>query len=189
MVDERDVAALQQVSESLASARPAVIARVSPAQEQALNLRFVRATDMVSPALRRICLPRGDTPQTGFDRYGAVVALSSDLLAKLQQENGRVINWLAASAENARLFMMDPVGALRELGVNITRAEEKAIARARADLTEAVVPPGTNLRAVDAKAYARGAVGRIGASATSREGSGTRIKATTGARKRGCVKE
>jgi hypothetical protein len=60
-----------------------------------------------------------------------------------------VTTWLAASPENAKAFLADPLRALQQAGVRVDRAQAKAIARLRERAAAAqVVAPGLQLKAV-----------------------------------------
>ena len=54
-----------------------------------------------------------------------------------------MVAWLAKDAGNARRFLANPVAAMREAGVELSRADEKALARAG----EAAAPPARRLPA------------------------------------------
>ena len=180
MEDDQDILATRVRANSFGVAEQAVVARLPSEQEQVVNLRFVRGTAFADPRPLR-CRPRGNVQQTGFDFVrDAVAVLPGNLLARLKDANERVIGWIAASETNARLFTENPARALKEARVELSRSDEKAIARAREELSdEAALPPGTRLTGISAKGYARGEVGKI-ATVPAREPA---------AKKRGCVRE
>jgi hypothetical protein len=170
--------AVPSASGEEATGAEAVLARVPAEQHQTINIRLVRGTRFVE-LFPRACRPRGDRPQTGFDRP-PVAQLSSAVIGKLRDSNDRVMSWLAASEANARSFLENPAAALKEAGVDLTRADEKAIVRAREDLSGAtVLPPGTDLTGLTVKAFPKGEVGKIDKVPGRRPG----------AAKRGCVRE
>src|SRR5690606_31458295 len=83
-----------------------------------------------------------------------------ELVEKLVEANSRISAWLAKDPANARAYLDDPVAALGEAGVDLSRAEAKAVARAHAALKEeAVLPPGARIAALEAVAVKRGKVG------------------------------
>lgn len=137
-----------------------VKAEVPQQYEAKFNVRIVpgRSLDAALEA-RPHCKPRGHshgwTPGTlGIDR---------DLVATLAKADKTMVAWLAKDTANAQHFLANPVAAMREAGVALSRAEEKTIARASAASAAARnVGPGVNVASLTAKAFPDGRVGGLG---------------------------
>lgn len=115
------------------------------------------------------CEPRGH--RKGWDPVRS--ALRSELVGKLAKADKAVMTWLARDAGNGQRFLNTPVAALREAGVQLERAEEKALARMATAAADArVVPPGVNVLAVSAQAFPNGRVGNLGATRPPGKGDG-----------------
>lgn len=110
----------------------------------------------------------GCQPRQGAARRDAEpLPLPLDLPEKLAGADRRVIEWLARDSTNSRLFMSQPVEALKRAGVELTRAEEKALMRlSSAALDAALVAPGVRVTSLNASAHPRGRVGSIPATPT-----------------------
>jgi len=123
------------------------------------NIRIVPARSLDKALLQPQCAPRGNV--TGW-HYGAV-AVDPGVVATLNKVDKPIVAWLAKDAANAKLFLADPLAAIREAGVQLTRAEEKALARAHSQVSATrVVGPGTNVASLSAQVYPKGRVGSIG---------------------------
>ena len=142
-----------------------VVARLPQGYDTEINIRLIPGHDFQINLKTPGCQPR-----QGATRRDAVpVTLPPPLVIKLQENNMRVIEWLAKDKDNSRLFMERPVEALVKAGVELTRSEQKAINRTHGAVSEAsVVAPGVRVKklsvSVDPKA-------RI-----SKEGSTTKKK-------------
>lgn len=135
-------------------------ARVPQAYEANFNLRLVPGRTLATvDHLGPRCRPRGNS--TGWSP--GVVAVDPALVATLAKADKAVVAWLAKDPANVQAFLAAPVTAIRAAGVELTRAEEKALARASAAAESArVVGPGVKVASLDAKVLPRGQVGRIG---------------------------
>ena len=81
-------------------------------------------------------------------------------MAKLQEANKAVVAWLAKDAAHPGLFLADPVAALGQAGVDLSRAELKTLSRSHAAVrAEAVLPPGAVVSALTVSSDRRGKVG------------------------------
>lgn len=151
-------AAAGAVAESFGA--QAVKAQVPQSYEAKFNVRIVPGRSLTPVPIPR-CQPRGHRPP-GW-RPGGTVAIDPGLVDTLARADKAVVSWLAADRANAGRFLADPVAALRDAGVKLSRAEEKAIARAAvaAEATR-VVAPGVDVTDVAAAAYPSGRVGQIG---------------------------
>jgi hypothetical protein len=140
----------------------AVIAKVP--QEVAANftVRLVPGRTLDGIDLRQVaCRPRGN--RTGWTP--SHVAIDPGLLGVLSKADKAMVAWLARDSANAKRFLAEPVAALRESGVTLSRAEEKALARAHAEAgSDRVVGPGVKVASLDVKAYPNGFIGRLGPS-------------------------
>jgi len=88
--------------------------------------------------------------------------LPRDLVDKLKKADKTVIAWLAKDEANARLFMARPAEALAKAGIDLTRADQKAIDRTHREVREvAVVGPGVKVASFTATAFPRGQIGKI----------------------------
>ena len=138
----------------------AVKAQVPQAYEARFNVRIVPGRSLTPVPVPR-CRPRGHR-SPGW-HAGGTLAIDPAVVHALAAADKVVMSWLAADRANAGRFLADPVAALRDAGVKLSRAEEKAIARvAVASEATRVVPPGVNVADVAAAAYPNGRVGQIG---------------------------
>ena len=145
-----------------------VMAKVPQGYEANFNIRLVpaRTLDVIDQRQER-CRPRGHS--TGWTP--GVLAIDPGLVATLNKADKAVVAWLAKDSANAQRFLAEPVAALREAGVELSRAEEKALFRANAEAQSArVVGPGVKVASLDARAYPKGQVGRLGPS--TKDGKG-----------------
>ena len=141
-----------------------VKAHVPQDYEANFNVRLVPARSLENGIqLQPRCKPRGN--MTGWDH--GTVALDPGLVATLGEADKLMVTWLAKDTANAQRFLANPVAAMREAGVQLTRAEEKALARANEATSAArVVGPGINVVSLSAQVFPKGRVGGIGSSKT-----------------------
>jgi len=133
-----------------------VVVKMPQGYDARIVIRFVPGRDIrVTPALRG-CQPRQGAPR----RDAEPVPLPEGLAGKLREVNAKVVAWLARDDANPRLFLTRPVEALMKAGVELTRAEQKALTRAHGAVRETtVVPPGVRVAELSASANPRGRVG------------------------------
>lgn len=131
------------------------VARVPQGYDATINVRFVSVTD-IETTQRLNCQPR-----KGANRRDAeAVALPETLVSKFKVANSMVIEWLAKDPINAELFLRKPVEALQKAGVELTRAEQKFLARTHREASQAaVVAPGVNVKTLAATGHTTGRVG------------------------------
>ena len=131
-------------------------ATIQPGFDAKVSIRIVPGgRDILTSPPKAACRPRGDRP------YGVRPhPFNPDLVVKLTEANAGVSAWLAKDESNAKAYLDDPVAALGEAGVELTRAEAKAVSRSHALLKEdAVLPPGAQISSLDAIGVKRGKVG------------------------------
>ena len=132
-----------------------VRATIEPGFAGKVSIRFVPGRDPFTIPARSECAPRGDRPFVLQP-----LPFPPDLVVKLAEANKTVSAWLAKDPSNAQHFVDDPVAALGQAGIDLTRAEAKAVSRSHAALKEdAVFPPGAHLSNLEVTATARGKVG------------------------------
>lgn len=138
--------------------REMVVAKVPQGYETKINIRIVPGRDIrLTPDVLG-CQPRQGAPR----RDAEPVALPEDLVGKLREANQKVINWLAQDKANAQLYLARPIEALKKVGVDLTRSEQKALERTHRVVKEtSVVAPGVKVADLSASAYPRGRVGEI----------------------------
>lgn len=141
--------------------RKLVRAEVPQDYQAKFNVRIVPGRSIEGAHLvRPQCLPRGHAQ--GW--VPGALGISQQLAATLAKADKTMVAWLAKDAANAQRFLENPAGAMREAGVELTRAEEKLLARASAASGAARhVAPGVNVVSLTAKAYPDGCVGATGA--------------------------
>ena len=137
-----------------------VKANVPQDTQASFNLRIVPGRSLKGALeVQPYCKPRGHahgwTPGT--------LGIDSALLATLAKADKAMVAWLGRDNENARRFLANPVAAMREAGVELSRADEKALARA-AEAAGAVrtVGPGVDVASVTVKAFPNGRIGAVG---------------------------
>jgi len=132
------------------------VARVPQGFDGTVSIRILPANDV--SALR----PSGCQPRRGATRENkSAVGLPPDLVELLTRSNKSVVAWLTSDAANAQLFLAQPIDALKRAGVELSRSDERALARAhRAVRDVATIPPGTTV-AITATAHASGRVGNL----------------------------
>nr|WP_281720582.1 hypothetical protein [Nitrosomonas nitrosa] len=125
------------------------------------NLRIVPGHSLTGTILEQPgCKPRGNGSQ-GWET--GVVAINPALIATLTKADKAIVAWLAKDTANAQRFLSNPVTAMREAGIELTRKEEKALARLASDAeTARHVPPGANVEGLAASVFPSGRVGAIG---------------------------
>lgn len=182
MDETRNASKLATPSRSAAKAEVAsesklVHAKMHQGYETKINIRLVpgRGIDITSK-------PTGCQPRLGAPRRNAEpLSLPPAVISKLQDADKVVVAWLAKDEANARLFIANPAEALVAAGVDLTRAEQKAIGRAHNEVAETmVVGPGVKVNKIDVAAFRRGQVGKIKPGAKPQDDSDDNI---------GCVKE
>lgn len=135
-----------------------IVAKVPQGYETNINVRLVPGRDFEITTILKGCRPRKGAPR----RDAAPLNLPPDLIDKLKNADKTVVAWLALSEANARLFMVRPAEALVKAGVNLTRADQKAIERTHHEVREVtVVAPGVKVAEFTVAAFPRGQVGKI----------------------------
>jgi hypothetical protein len=130
-------------------------ATIQPGFDAKVSIRIVPGKDIFTTPPRPACQPRGDRPFKVRP-----FPYDPDLITKLTEASAGVSAWLAKDVSNAKAFLDDPVAALAEAGVELTRAEAKAVSRTHAVMKEdAVLPPGAQISTLDVVAVKRGKVG------------------------------
>jgi hypothetical protein len=132
------------------------VASVQPGFAATINMRLLPARDVIIDVPEPGCQPRAGAPGRGVQPG----TLPDGLAAKLLQANKTVVAWLTRDPANAELFLNDPVTALGRAGVDLARAELKALYRSHSQVRQqAVVPPGAVVSKLTVRAAARGKVG------------------------------
>lgn len=131
------------------------VAKVPQGYDQKINVRFVPATEI------GLLQNTGCQPRKGADRRNAeAVALPETLVLKFKEANKKVVEWLANDKANAQLFLQQPVEALQKAGVELSRAEQKLLARTISEANQAaVIAPGVNVKSLTATGDTTGRVG------------------------------
>jgi hypothetical protein len=131
-----------------------ITAVMQPGFDTSVAIRIVPATTPFPTQNGGGCAPRGDRNYTPPRPQ-----LSDVLIGKLTEASGAVTTWLAKQPAHARLFINDPVTALQQAGVDLTRAEAKELARSHTAVrADAVLPPGAQLSELTVTATRRGKV-------------------------------
>jgi hypothetical protein len=135
-----------------------VVAKVEQGYTTNINFRLVPGRD-ISIALK----PKGCQPRTGAPRRDTdLLDLPAPVVEKLKKANKAVVAWLAADEGNAQLFLANPAEALAKAGVDLDRAEKKAIDRTHREVREAaVVAPGVDVKGIKAVAFPTGKIGKV----------------------------
>jgi hypothetical protein len=148
-------AAVSQQATSGASS--AVMVQVPQEIESKIAVRLLPIREVVLESVLG-CQPRRRSPR----RDAQPIPLPEGLAAKLKGANKRMIEWLARDSAAPGQFMADPVGTLVAAGVELSRAEQKALSRAHEAVRDvAVVPPGMKVAKFTVKATRSGKVGDI----------------------------
>ncbi|MDP9069224.1 MAG: hypothetical protein M3N53_12880 [Actinomycetota bacterium] len=134
-----------------------VTARIDQAVEAKVNIRLVPSRDITLSPEALGCQPRhGSDPAVAVQ-----IRFPEGLAEKLREADKKVIDWLGKDEANGRRFLEDPVGALEQSGVELSRAEQKALWRAQLEAADGrIVPPGVNVTEVSIEAAPKGRVGR-----------------------------
>lgn len=139
-----------------------IVAKVPQGYETNINVRLVPGRDVEIAPIPKECRPRKGAPR----RDAEPLDLPPDLVVKLKDADKAVVAWLAEDEANARLFVARPAEALVKAGVDLTRADQKAIDRTHREVAQAtVVGPGVKVANLTATAFPRGHIGRIKPSA------------------------
>lgn len=140
---------------AVVEAQLAVLASVPQGFESRIKVRLVPAREVVLER-RSGCQPRAGAPR----REAQPLDLPEGLPEKIKDASKGVIAWLARDPANTTLYLADPVAGMAAAGVELTRAEQKALSRAHQPVRDAsVVPPGVEVTELTVKAVARGKVG------------------------------
>ena len=138
-----------------AANRP-IVASVQPGFTTTINMRLLPARDVVIGVSKPTCQPRAGAP----GQAAQPSTLPEGLAGRLLEANKAVVAWLTKDPVNAELFLNDPVAALSQAGVDLARADAKALARSHNQVRQqAVVPPGAVVSKLTVHAAARGKVG------------------------------
>ncbi|MDQ0000148.1 MULTISPECIES: hypothetical protein [Pseudarthrobacter] len=131
--------------------------RIEAGFDSKVSIRIVPGRDLFKEPQREECSPRGDRPYAVRP-----IPFPADLVEKLVKANTAVIGWLAKDKANAEKFIHDPLVALERAGVELSRAEAKALSRSHGALRdEAVLPPGAAISTLTVSATTRGKIGDI----------------------------
>lgn len=154
----RPVVTPEQPAAEAASADPPthpVIGRVPQGYDHAITVRIVPGLASHFTGQLFGCQPRQGAPRRDADP----VPLPAPLLVKLGEANRRIVAWLAQDPANAAHFLARPVEALARAGVELSRAEQKALGRLHEAATETrVVAPGVRITRLAVAANAKGRV-------------------------------
>ena len=143
-----------------------VVAKVPQGFETRINIRLVPGRDVRFPPEIFGCRPRKGAPR----RDAEPVPLPGSLAGKFAEVNRKVIEWLAREPANAQLFLERPVEALTKAGVDLTRAEQKALARSHRSVSDSIaLPPGSKVIGLTASAFPKGRVGGLKAGPRPKE--------------------
>lgn len=135
-----------------------IVAKVPQGYETNINMRLVPGRDLEITPIPKRCRPRKGAPR----RVAKPLYLPPDLIDKLKNADKAVVAWLAQDQANARLFMARPAEALVKAGVDLTRADQKAIDRTHGEVEQAaVVGPGVKVVNFTTAAFPRGHIGKI----------------------------
>ncbi len=137
-----------------------VKAQVPQDHHASFNVRIVpaRSLDKLKEVQAR-CRPRGHA--SGWDAGQVVV--DTVLLDALAAGDKAMVAWLAKDVANTRRFLAAPVSAMAEAGVELTRAQQKAVARTSEEVAAARhTRAGGDGMTLTAQVYPDGRVGAIG---------------------------
>lgn len=157
---EKDCGAAAKPAEASAPTerQDKVVAKVPQGFDARVNIRLVPGRDFEFHPAPAVCRPRRGAAR----REAAPVPLPESLVAKLKEGNKKVVEWLGRDPENPKMFLARPLEALAAAGLELSRAEQKALLRSREAVGElAVVAPGVKLAELTVAAYPKGRVGEI----------------------------
>jgi hypothetical protein len=157
---EKDCGAAAQPSDASppTERQEKVVAKVPQGFDARVNIRLVPGRDFELHPGPAACRPR----QGAARRDAAPVSLPETLVAKLKEGNRKVVDWLGRDPENAKMFLAKPLEALAAAGLELSRAEQKALMRSREAVGDVTVAaPGVKLAALTVAAYPKGRVGEI----------------------------
>jgi hypothetical protein len=147
-----------------------VVATIRPGFEATVNYRLLPTREIPLPPHHEGCQPR----QVVALPPSLATSLTPELVATLQDANRSVVAWLKKDESHSAQFLADPVASLRSAGVELSRADEKALSRSHAAVrAESVLPPGATITDTTARADARGKVGDGGSGRPSTTGTST----------------
>lgn len=156
--DVRPVPSVSAIGVDASDHSEMIVAKVPQGYETNINVRLVPGRDVDITTVPTRCQPRKGAPR----REAEPLDLPPDLIDKLKHADKAVVAWLAQDEANAKLFMARPAEALLKAGVNLTRADQKAIERTHREVREAtVVGPGVNVTEFTVAAFPRGRIGKI----------------------------
>ena len=138
-----------------------VQARVTQDAKSRFNLRIVPARSL--DLLRQVpaqCQPRGHARGWGTGQF----RVDAELLTALASGDKAMVAWLAKDGGHADRFLANPVAAMAEAGVALTRAQQKTLARSSEEVAAArTVQAGKGGVTVATQVFPKGRVGSIGA--------------------------
>lgn len=122
--------------------------RVVARMPQGYNLR-VRIRFSPRPGALSHLADASPHRRVGTATSAARTVLQKALVAKLEESDRKIVDWLAKTASNRQLFITRPVDALVAAGVDLTRSERKSLLRIHRAATETnVLPPGAEIAKV-----------------------------------------
>ena len=138
-----------------------VKAQVPQDVQSNFNLRIVPARSLdgltKTPAQ---CQPRGHAAHGWTAGQFGVDAV---LVSALAKGDKALVAWLAKDNSHAQKFLASPVAAMAEAGVELTRAQQKALARSSEEAAAArTVKNGENGVSMVTQVFPKGRVGSIG---------------------------
>jgi hypothetical protein len=144
-----------------------VKANVPQGYEAKFNIRIVPGRSIKDAIdLRPDCKPRGH--RQGWT--AGTLGLTPEVVAVLARSDKAMTAWLAKDAANAQRYLANPVAAMREAGVDLSRAEEKTLSRLNAEVNDArKIPSAGNVASIAATMYPNGRVGGIGTTKPDRK--------------------
>lgn len=135
-----------------------IVAKVPQGYDTNINMRLVPGRNVDIIDIFKMCRSRTGVPR----REAEPLILPQDLIDKIKKADKTVIKWLAHDEANARLFMARPAEALLKAGVDLTRAEQKAIDRTHHEVVQvSIVSPGVKVARFTAAAFQRGQIGKF----------------------------
>ncbi|WP_456403771.1 hypothetical protein [Thiolapillus sp.] len=151
----------EQSTTTKADPEPALVkASITPGYNTNINIRFVPGRDFGDlVAIPKTCKPRnGKKKRPESD----LLALPDKLVAKLIESDKQIISWLARDEANTRLFLSNPASALKEAGIDLTRAEQKQLHRTHHEVSQnTVIGPGVKVSDISTAVFPDGRIGKI----------------------------